>query len=214
MKHLTNKSIILPLTIIVTVLAFLLTNQKQPNNSISITEKTHKNKSTQSESKTDTIQQPISPLPETVTILGKTKTQEKRTEVSSLDLQILYGLINSYRVESNLTKLSISPLLQDSATRKTRDMIENNYFDHSDANKNESWYLFQAAGYQYTFAGENLSVGNNTPWQVFEAWQKSPIHNEQLLKPEYLDMGLSANCTEHTIGKTASCLVVLHLGAR
>lgn len=173
----------------------------------------------------ETTTPPKNPTPDSIQVLGVAdatnstsndlkQTKTKKQENTILEAQTLYNLINSYRTEQGLTKLSINPLLQDSATRKIKDMIANNYFDHADTNNNESWYLFQAAGYQYKFAGENLSVGNNTPWQVFEAWQKSPIHNEQLLKPEYLDMGLSINCTDYIIGRKPSCLAVLHLGAR
>lgn len=165
---------------------------------------------------------PINPLPENIQILGETDTatqssqnqKEQKEQVTAFDTLALYNLINSYRDENNLNKLFINKLLEDSSQRKLTDMIDAEYFKHSDTNNNESWYLFQAAGYQYKFAGENLSTGNNTPWKVFEAWQKSPAHNEQLLKSEYLDMGLAVNCEEYKIGRNASCLVVLHLGTR
>ncbi len=167
--------------------------------------------------------QPKNPTPENIQILGKTDVvatpsaqNSKLTTKESVtfDTQILYNLVNSYRKDNKLNKLYINKLLEDSSQRKIADMINTEYFRHSDTNNNESWYLFQAAGYQYKFAGENLSSGNNTPWQVFEAWQGSAAHNEQLLKPEYQDMGIAVNCEEYKIGRNSSCLVVLHLGTR
>lgn len=165
-----------------------------------------------SEKKSEQVEiQPKNPTPENIQVLGETDTAETPT---FFDSQILYNLINSYRKDHKLNKLFINKLLEDSAQRKIADMIDSEYFRHTDKNDNESWYLFQAAGYQYKFAGENLSTGNNTPWQVFEAWQKSEIHNAQLLKPEYLDMGIAVNCEAYRIGRNPSCLVVLHLGSR
>ncbi|GIK83663.1 MAG: hypothetical protein BroJett025_02850 [Patescibacteria group bacterium] len=160
------------------------------------------------------------PTPDSIQILGveeantQIAAESKEKKPISFETQALYRLINSYRTENDLNKLFVDRTLEDSANRKLSDMITKEYFRHADSNNNESWYLFQAAGYQYKFAGENLSFGNNTPWQVFEAWQKSPEHNAQLLKSEYLDMGLAVNCDAYKVGTTHSCIVVLHIGAR
>lgn len=156
---------------------------------------------------------PKNPTPETVQVLGVKNTQEISTPTTNFNTETLYRLVNSYRLENDLNKLFINKTLEESARRKLRDMKENGYFNHADRNNNESWYLFQAVGYQYKFAGENLSTGVNTPWQVFTAWQESTEHNYQLLKPDYLDMGLAVDCSE-TAGNKPYCVVVLHLGAR
>lgn len=158
---------------------------------------------------------PNNPTPENIQILGVQDivTQTQNEEVN-FDTNIIYGLISSYRKENGLNKLFINKLLENSAQKKLTDMIEKDYFRHADINNNESWYLFNAVGYQYKLAGENLSSGYNTPWQVFSAWQNSNLHNQQLLKSEYLDMGLAANCEVYEIKNKPACIVVLHLGVR
>ncbi len=187
--------IILPLLVVVLIFLLLATkkNQIEPTSNLE--------------------SQPKNPTPENIQLPEET-AEPASDEPVSFDTQILYNLINSYRDEHDLNKLFVNKLLEDSAQRKLADMIDDEYFRHSDTNDNESWYLFQAAGYQYKFAGENLSSGNNTPWQVFDAWQKSSAHNKQLLKTEYLDMGLAVNCEEYKIGRKPVCLAVLHLGTR
>lgn len=156
--------------------------------------------------------QPSNPTPENVQVLGTIDTTND--EYFSFDTQKLYRLISEYRKEQNLHKLFINRTLEESAQRKLSDMIEKKYFRHADMNQYESWYLFNASGYDYTYAGENLSSGYNTPWQVFDAWVNSAIHNQQLLKPEYLDMGLAVNCETYQVRSQPACIVVLHLGAR
>ena len=124
------------------------------------------------------------------------------------DLQVLYRLINAYRIENKLTKLKIQPALELSAKNKVADMIEHNYFGHEDKKNTPSWYLLHQAGYEYSIAGENLSSGHETPWQVFEAWLESDQHREQLLIEGYADMGAGVECEKQ------SCIIVLHLGSR
>lgn len=154
------------------------------------------------------------PTPENIQVLGTQDSKSKTQDDINFDKQVLYNLINSYRKDNNLNKLFVNKLLEDSAGRKLKDMIDKNYFRHADSNNNESWYLFNAAGYNYKFAGENLSSGHNTPWQVFTAWQRSDVHNEQLLKQEYLDMGIAVDCEVYKIKYQPACIVVLHLGSR
>lgn len=141
-------------------------------------------------------------------------TSQKTSKNVNFEINKLYSLINSYRKDNGLSPLNIDQSLQISAKRKIEDMIENNYFRHQDTGNVESWYLFRTAGYEFTAAGENLSSGNNTPWQVFEAWKESSVHDDQLKKEVYRDMGLAVDCESYKIASLPSCIVVLHLGAR
>lgn len=141
-------------------------------------------------------------------------TSQETSKSIDFEISKLYSLINSYRKDNGLSPLNIDQSLQISAKRKIEDMIENNYFRHQDTGNVESWYLFRTAGYEFTAAGENLSSGNNTPWQVFEAWKESPVHDEQLKKDVYRDMGLAVDCESYKDASKPSCIVVLHLGAR
>lgn len=196
----------LPLAIVIVIFASLFLSPKSSTNQKVITEKLN-----QTEQKT----LPSNPTPDNIQVLGvEDSTTQTTDETINFDPTVIYGLVNSYREDNGLNKLFVNKLLENSAQRKLSDMIEKNYFRHADINNNESWYLFNAAGYQYKLAGENLSSGHNTPWQVFSAWQRSDLHNEQLLKSEYLDMGLAVNCEVYEVRNKPACIVVLHLGVR
>ena len=157
---------------------------------------------------------------EDVGILGETieksetGVESKKSNKVIFEKPKLYSLINSYRKDRGLSPLNTNQSLEVSAKRKIEDMVENKYFRHEDTGNIESWYLFKTAGYEFKTAGENLSSGINTPWQVFEAWKDSEIHDAQLLNNTYLDMGISADCESYKIINKPSCIVVLHLGSR
>ncbi len=146
---------------------------------------------------------------------SKNNIQETETSPQAeFDTHRLYSLINAYRKDQNLSPLLIDPRLEKSATAKINDMISQKYYRHEDTVNQESWYLFTAAGYHYKLAGENISFSHNTPWQVFQAWSESTSHNEQLLKPNYEEMGLAADCESFREYAGKNCVVVLHLGLR
>lgn len=204
----SNIKFILPLTIILVIFASLFFSTDQSTN-------TEFNPENTNSVKTETP--PSNPTPDNVRVLGveDTKISIDITDGSfNFDQNVIYGLINSYREDNGLSKLFVNKLLENSADKKLTDMVEKNYFRHADNNNNESWYLFQTAGYQYKLAGENLSSGHNTPWQVFSAWQRSNDHNQQMLKQEYIDMGLATDCEVYEIRNKPACIVVLHLGVR
>lgn len=154
----------------------------------------------------------IEPSPSTLTETDQAPPSP--VQVISFEKDKLYLLINAHRKDHDLTPLATNPLLETSAQLKISDMVKNKYYRHEDVQNIQSWYLLKQVGYTYQSAGENLSFSYNTPWQVFNAWLESPAHNEQLLTPEYRDMGLAIDC--ETLAKHASggCMVVLHVGAR
>jgi uncharacterized protein YkwD len=46
-------------------------------------------------------------------------------------------------------------------------------------------------GYNFTIAGENVATGQKSWEQVFKAWQESPGHNENLLRPDVSEFGIA-----------------------
>ena len=139
-------------------------------------------------------------------VLGVTATEPDFTSDK------LYSLINAYRRDQKLGILRAHVSLEQSAAAKLSDMQERKYWRHTDPQGRNSWYLFEQMGYRYAAAGENLSFGSTTAWQVFSAWQASPEHNAELLNPAYEDMGLAVDCTHYSTPHQESCAVVLHLG--
>lgn len=48
----------------------------------------------------------------------------------------------------------------------------------------------RAEGYQYSLVGENISAGNSTPEDAVRRWMNSPGHRDNILKPEFRDLGV------------------------
>lgn len=151
----------------------------------------------------------IEPTPN---IQSTTTNQVLGAETTIFDKEALYSLINAHRKEQKLPILRTHISLEQSAKRKLEEMIALKYWKHENPDGVMNWQVFEQSGYYYETAGENLSFSNNTPWEVFSSWLASPLHNEQLLKSEYEDMGLAVDCTTYSELGTANCVVVLHLG--
>lgn len=154
----------------------------------------------------------ISPTPMLIPTPAEQPSVLGSTTHSDFTSDKLYSLINAYRREKNLGLLRAHVSLEQTAALKLADMQQRKYWTHSDPQGRESWYLFEQVGYRYAQAGENLSFGYNTAWQVFTAWQESPEHNTELLNPTYEHMGVAIDCQNYQENNMKSCAVVLHLG--
>ncbi len=149
-------------------------------------------------------------------VLSATRSESEAAVPTSalFTTEKLYLLINAHRKDHNLSPLNPSSQLETSAHLKVQDMIAKNYWQHADPDNIQSWPLFKSAGYTYSLAGENLSFANNSAWDVFSSWVASSKHNEQLLTPEYEDMGVVIDCETYQNLADQPCIVVLHLGKK
>ena len=98
-------------------------------------------------------------------------------------------LINSERTANGLIPLRIDKSLDQAAKNKSLDMVNRNYFEHY-AFDLAPWDFIISAGYNYLYAGENLAMDFNTAEGTVNAWMKSPAHRDNILNPDYSDMGI------------------------
>jgi len=153
----------------------------------------------------------LDPSPSPAQVLGSQSSPAPEI-VTDRDFQDrLYSLINAYRKESKVSPLQVSKALEISAGAKLHDMQQRKYWAHLSPEGTPPWDFFTAAGYDYLYAGENLSTGHTTPWNVFSNWQESQAHRSEMIKPEYTQMGSALDCSYRT-GSSSSCVVVLHFG--
>jgi len=101
----------------------------------------------------------------------------------------LFSILNQSRQSQGLAPLTESKTLDQAALMKAQDMVANNYFSHQSPQGITPWFWFTKAGYQYTYAGENLAVGFIDSRTVFNAWLNSPSHKENMLNPHYTEVG-------------------------
>jgi len=143
-------------------------------------------------------------------LLYKQKMNEAHQEFSSDEL---YELINTYRKENGREILRISSELEKSASEKVTDMIQKNYWDHNESIDNTVWKFIKDAGFDFSYAGENLAKDMTMEKDILEAWKLSEKHNKNLLDNSFTDMGLASQCNIQFQGKK-TCLIVLHLGKK
>jgi hypothetical protein len=139
----------------------------------------------------------------------------------------LLTLTNQERANNGLPPLSMNAKLNTSATLKAQNMFAEDYWNHVSPSCIQPWHWFTQAGYNYTYAGENLAKDFNTSSGVMAGWMNSPGHRANILNVNYKEVGFAvmngdlpyppttptASCTAatpQTNGHTT--LVVAHYG--
>ncbi len=92
--------------------------------------------------------------------------------------------LTEYRIKNNLNILTETVELEKVAEAKCVDMVDRNYFSHTTP---EGFYVWET--FNHKSAGENLAEGYTNVDTTFEAWVNSATHNENLLKPEFTQVG-------------------------
>jgi uncharacterized protein YkwD len=109
----------------------------------------------------------------------------------TLEDQIM-ELTNQERWDNGqLPPLKRCSLLDDSAETHSVNMGNRNFFAHCDLDTGSSPFdRIAAAGYSYTWAGENLHVGSSTAAGAIAGWMSSPGHRANILRAEFRELGV------------------------
>ena len=99
-------------------------------------------------------------------------------------------LINDYRAENDLDPLEPSKTLNVASYGHSKDMADNDYFDHESQDGRQPEDRMADAGYEGSPTGENIAAGYPTAEEVFEVWRESEGHNENMLDEEYAVIGI------------------------
>jgi len=103
----------------------------------------------------------------------------------------LTNFTNKARMALGIQTLKENPKLEEAAYLKAKDIIEKDYFSHQSPEGISPWDWFKKAGYDYKFAGENLAIGFLDSEEVHQAWLDSPSHKQNLLDPNYSEIGIA-----------------------
>lgn len=110
---------------------------------------------------------------------------------SDIYVDELIKYTNQRRAEIGLAPLKINSTLSKAAEAKARDMFQKNYWAHVAPDGTQPWDFIISAGYDYSYAGENLAKNFNSSKQVVDAWYESISHRENLLGSNYEDVGFA-----------------------
>lgn len=118
---------------------------------------------------------------------------------------------NKKRQENGLVPLKLNEKLNHAAEGKAKNMFSLNYWAHVAPDGTTPWVFIKDSGYEYLYAGENLARGFSSGADVVDAWMKSPSHRENLLSPNYRDIGFAVDSGQLTGSETV--LVVQMFGS-
>ncbi|MEK7613729.1 MAG: CAP domain-containing protein [Patescibacteria group bacterium] len=104
---------------------------------------------------------------------------------------VLVDLANGDRAGEGLHGLSVNPTLVEAAQAKADDMARAGYFSHNSPDGKTPWYWFGEAGYQFSYAGENLAVFFGDSADVERAWMNSPSHRANILSSNFTEIGIA-----------------------
>ncbi len=99
-------------------------------------------------------------------------------------------LVNVERSKRGLSQLSFNSQLSNVATLKSQDMINKNYFSHTSPTYGSPFDMMKQFNISYRAAGENIAMGQRTPAEVVNAWMNSQGHRENILNPNFTDIGV------------------------
>jgi len=113
-------------------------------------------------------------------IIHRSPTQEEE----------LVDLINAERSRQGIGPLQINSVIMQVAEAHSQDMIDRNFFNHTNPDGLDPGDRLTNAGYNWLGAGENIGGGYTTPQAMFNAWMSSPGHRAGMLSDYYTEVGI------------------------
>lgn len=130
-------------------------------------------------------------------IPGSTSTNAgTKTPVATAPSQTTFAsqvvnLVNQERSKAGLSPLTSNSALTTMALDKAKDMYNNGYFDHTSPTYGSPFDMMSTYGIRYSYAGENIAKGQQTPEAVMKAWMNSTGHRQNILSPNFTQIGVA-----------------------
>lgn len=125
------------------------------------------------------------------------------TRINTESINVAYEqrvveLVNVERAKVGVAPLKRNSELDYAARYHSRDMYEDNYIDHNTMDRVNNSLVKQCGPFDriklyysgYSYAGENAALGYLTPEDVVAGWMASQGHRDNILKPEYREIGV------------------------
>lgn len=99
---------------------------------------------------------------------------------------------NIKRSTFGLDPLVANSILDNIASMRADDLFTNQYFDHESPDGKSASDLTKIVGFNFTFLGENLALGNfGNDQKIVDAWMASPGHKANILNKNYSELGVA-----------------------
>lgn len=87
--------------------------------------------------------------------------------------------------------LTMHPLLRCAARMHSKDMVDRDFFDHTNPDNESPWDRIAKSGYGgYQNAGENIAAGSGTAAGVVDQWMNSDGHCANIMNPAFNQIGV------------------------
>lgn len=129
---------------------------------------------------------------------------------ANISPQEVIRLTNNQRVANGLSALAENSTLDGAAIAKGQDMLAKGYWAHFSPDGTSPWSFFLSFGYKYRYAGENLARDFGDAGSAVSAWMNSPSHRENILNPNYKDIGIGV--VEGNLAGVDTTIIVQFLG--
>lgn len=131
---------------------------------------------------------------------------------SNINQKRLIELTNQERQKKGLNPLSENEALNAAAEKKAQNMFAENYWAHFSPSGKSPWDFINSSGYKFTYAGENLAKNFHQSEDVVSAWMASPTHRDNILSPNYKEIGIAV--VDGNLNGVHTTLVVQEFGSR
>ncbi|ARV60993.1 hypothetical protein BZZ01_22340 [Nostocales cyanobacterium HT-58-2] len=105
-------------------------------------------------------------------------------------IQRVVDLTNTERQKAGLQPLKLNLNLTNTAQSHSEDMALRDFFSHTGSNGSSMGDRALATGYRFSALGENIAAGYTTPEEVIQGWMNNPGHRENILNPNYQEIGV------------------------
>ncbi|WP_208588287.1 SafA/ExsA family spore coat assembly protein [Gracilibacillus suaedae] len=112
-----------------------------------------------------------------------------KDEIKAIEHQVIQ-YTNQEREKYGLSPLRPDWQLSRVARYKSQDMQQNNYFSHQSPTYGSPFNMMSDFNINYRSAAENIAQGQETPYQVVQAWMNSSGHRANILNGEYTHIGV------------------------
>jgi uncharacterized protein YkwD len=118
------------------------------------------------------------------------KKDDKGAQKLTPQEQQVLELTNAERKKAELPPLKANARLTEAARQHGANMAKQNKLEHVLDDKTPSDRA-EAAGYKIALVGENIAWNQKTPKDVVTGWMNSKPHRENILDPEYTEVGVA-----------------------
>lgn len=133
-----------------------------------------------------------------------------RTPPETLDFDKAIADLNAYRASKGLPTLAYNQKLNRASEVHALDLAAAGIISHTGTDGSGHGDRVQRQGYYFSIAGENVATGQTSWDAVFDAWKKSPGHNENLLRDDVSEFGLALVYEPTTTYSTYWAMLVAH----